>query len=69
MAKVYVPVRLEQEMVAAIDAMASAQGLTRSEAIRGLLEPAIESWYMCPYCGGDGNNCCKYGAAPEEDAS
>ena len=42
MAKVYVPVRLEQEMVAAIDAMASAQGLTRSEMLRALLEAAIK---------------------------
>jgi len=42
MAKVYVPVRLEQEMVAAIDAMADAQGLTRSEMLRALLEAAIK---------------------------
>ena len=42
MAKVYVPVRLEEEMVAAIDAMADAQGLTRSEMLRALLEAAIK---------------------------
>ena len=42
MAKVYVPVRLEQEMVAAIDAMADAQGLTRSEILRALLDAAIK---------------------------
>ena len=42
MAKVYVPVRLEQEMVAAIDELASAQGLTRSEMLRALLEVAIK---------------------------
>ena len=41
MAKVYVPVRLEQEMVAAIDELASAQGLTRSEMLRILLEASI----------------------------
>ena len=42
MAKVYVPVRWEEEMVAAIDAMADAQGLTRSEMLRALLEAAIK---------------------------
>ena len=42
MAKVYVPVRLEEEMVAAIDAMADAQGLTRSEMLRALLEASIK---------------------------
>ena len=47
MAKVYVPVRLEEEMVAAIDAMADAQGLTRSEMLRALLEAAIKKATEC----------------------
>ena len=42
MAKVYVPVRLPPEMVAAIEELASAQGLTRSEMLRALLEAAIK---------------------------
>ena len=26
-----------------------------------------ESEYRCPYCGGDGNNCCQYGAVTMDD--